>query len=252
MGSLLVASLFGDFCGGNQGIKSRKSVGKGGVNSPNSLNSGHIISIVNPAMMTTTHILIGAALSSRPRFKPYQIVLAWLGGFAPDLSIFIMVGYSRFVEIGEAGLWRYPDGLYWQQPWQFFSAVSNSFPMWITICLLAYFAFAKIASLRTLGLGVLIFSTAALAHISVDFFTHARDAHVQFWPFSDWRFNSPISYYDPEFYGKIVATLEIFLGLGLISYLFLQFKNWPVRMVAVLCGIPYLLSVWFIATGAVH
>ncbi|MCF6302800.1 MAG: hypothetical protein L3J13_06315, partial [Devosiaceae bacterium] len=210
------------------------------------------IFIVTSIMMTTTHILIGAALSSRPRFQPYQIVLAWFGGFVPDLSIFIMVGYSRFVEVGPAGLWREPEGLYWQQPWQFFSAVSNSFPMWIFLCALALFLFRRVAALKTLGLALLIFSTAALSHITVDFFTHARDAHVQFWPFSEWRFHSPISYYDPEFYGRIVATLEIFLGLALITYLVKQFKNWPVRMVAILFGTPYIMSVWFIATGAMH
>ena len=76
-------------------------------------------------MLTTSHILFGAALSSRPHFRGWQLTLAWVGGFAPDASIYLMVAYSRLVDGTGVELWNRPDGLYWQEPWQVFSAISN-------------------------------------------------------------------------------------------------------------------------------
>lgn len=192
---------------------------------------------------------MGAAISSRPGLKPYQIVLAWLGGFIPDASIFLMVAYSRFAEVSGAGLWRAPNGLYWQEPWQFFSAVSNSIPMWIVLSVLGLVLFIGTKALKTIGLSLLIFSSAALVHVLIDLATHARDAHVHFWPLTDWRFHSPLSYYDPAFHGKVVGMFEAIMGLGIITYLVINYKNWPVRILSVLFAAPYFLSAWFIING---
>jgi hypothetical protein len=189
---------------------------------------------------------MGAALCARPRFKPYQILLAWLGGFTPDASIFIMVAYSRFADVAGASLWSRAGGLYWQEPWQFFSAVSNSIPMWILFCAVGFAIFKKSTSLKSVGLAVLIFSSATLVHVMVDFLTHASDAHVHFWPLTDWRFHSPVSYYERAFYGRIVGLFEVAMGLGIIVYLVTRFKYWPVRILAVLLGLPYLVSLYFI------
>jgi membrane-bound metal-dependent hydrolase YbcI (DUF457 family) len=41
-----------------------------------------------------------------------------------------------------------------------------------------------------------------VGHTLVDFFTHSNDARPLFWPISDWRWASPISYYDPLHYGR--------------------------------------------------
>ena len=39
-------------------------------------------------------------------------------------------------------------------------------------------------------------------HTVVDFLTHVDDLRPLFWPFSDWRWSSPVSYYNPRYYGR--------------------------------------------------
>jgi membrane-bound metal-dependent hydrolase YbcI (DUF457 family) len=39
-------------------------------------------------------------------------------------------------------------------------------------------------------------------HTLVDFLTHSNDARPLFWPISDWKWASPISYYNPLHYGR--------------------------------------------------
>ncbi len=195
-------------------------------------------------MLTSSHILMGAALTSRSWFRPYQLALAWAGGFMPDFSIFLMVVYSRFAGISGAALWDKPNGLYWQEPWQFYSALSNSFFIWGLVLLAGFALFRFSARFKALGLGVLIFSGGYFLHICVDFITHADDAHVQFWPFSEWRFHSPISYWQREYYGRIVSLFELVMGLLLVIYLMRAFRQWPVRIATGFMAIPYGISLW--------
>lgn len=195
-------------------------------------------------MLTSSHILIGAAVASRPKMPPWQLLLAWAGGFAPDASIFTMVVYSLLVNGPGVDLWSMSDGLYWQQPWQTFSAISASFPLWAAVVLTGFVLFRFSERFKTLGLGIVIFSVAYFLHITADFFTHADDAYAQFWPFSDWRFNSPVSYWQPQYYGRVFGVLEAITGLGVVIYLVVRFKQWPVRAAAILMSLPYGASLW--------
>ena len=45
-------------------------------------------------------------------------------------------------------------------------------------------------------------------HVPEDLFLHHDDGHRHFYPLSQWRYSSPVSYWDPNHYGKIVAPLE--------------------------------------------
>ena len=193
-------------------------------------------------MLTSSHILIGAVAASRPNMRWWHIFLAWVGGFAPDASIFLMVVYSRLVNGPGVDLWNNPGGLYWQEPWQTYSAISNSFPLWGAVLLCGLLLYRYSVKHKPLGVVILIFGIGYFLHISVDFVTHADDAHVQFWPFSDWRFNSPVSYYQREYYGQIFSVLEMIMGLSIVAYLVLKFRRWPVRIAAVLMAIPYFIS----------
>ena len=192
-------------------------------------------------MITTTHVLIGAAAASRPHFRPWQITLAWLGGFAPDISIFMMVALSRIVSVPGANIWHRPDGLYWQEPWQTFSAILNSVPLWAVIIIAGWLLFKNHQSYRSLGIGLLIVGVAALLHVVTDFLTHADDAHVHFWPITDWRFNSPVSYYQTAYYGQVFSIFETVLNIALALYLILRFRQWPVRVLAVLFVAPSVM-----------
>lgn len=193
-------------------------------------------------MLTTTHMLLGAAVTTRPRFRPWQITLGWLGGFTPDASVFLMVGASRVGMTGTGDMWRQPDGLYWQEPWQTLSAISNSMPLWVLLILAGLAVMRFLPRFRPLGLGLVIFAGAALLHVLCDFPVHTDDAHVHFWPFSDWRFHSPVSYYQTSHYGGQFRIFEMLLDAGVAVYLAVRFPQWPVRILAVLLGVaPFLM-----------
>ena len=64
------------------------------------------------------------------------------------------------------------------------------------------------ARLRGWQAGQLFFASLFL-HALGDFPVHVEDAHPQFFPFSDWRFRSPVSYLDPAHNGVLGATAEL-------------------------------------------
>ena len=45
-------------------------------------------------------------------------------------------------------------------------------------------------------------------HTIADFLTHVDDTRPLFWPLSGWEWSSPVSYYDPRFYGREFLALE--------------------------------------------
>ncbi len=76
----------------------------------------------------------------------------------------------------------------------------------------------------------------AMSHSMVDIFTHHDDGPLLLFPF-DWqlRFQSPISYWDPRYYGRVVSALEHLMDLGALLYLLLPW--WRSRHRASLEGV---------------
>ena len=188
-------------------------------------------------MLTSTHMLLGAVVSTRPHFSGRLIASGWLGGVVPDLSIVVMFAISRLMRLTPGATWQAPNGMYWQEPWQEISAISNSIPLWAGLSLLGWFLFQYAKKLNGFGLYLLVFSIAALTHTLGDFPVHTDDAHVHFWPFSDWRYYSLVSYYQSANFGGIFRVFEMASALGLAGYLIFRFRQWQVRILAVLLGI---------------
>lgn len=195
-------------------------------------------------MLTNTHMLVAAAATGRPQFKWYHLTLAWLGGVLPDFNIVVMIAWSRLTGF-TGNMWREPGGLYWQQPWQAISAVVNSMPLWASGLALGYWIFRASVKFKEWGRGMMILCGGCLLHVIADFPVHTDDAHVHFWPFTDWRFHSPVSYYQRAHYGDIVGAIEVVVGVALAAFIFWRFKQWPMRAMAVLMIVPYFLSVGF-------
>lgn len=59
-------------------------------------------------------------------------------------------------------------------------------------------------------------------HCLIDLPVHHDDAHRHFFPFSEYRFFSPVSYWDPQHFGNYVLTVEIVLTLILGGYLWVS------------------------------
>jgi len=110
-------------------------------------------------------------------------------------------------------------------------APSHSVPLWLA-------ALALAAALRARAAAA--FAAGGLLHQAFDFPLHADDPHRHLWPLSDWRFESPVSYWDPARYGAWVQPLELALGLLLVAVLW---RRWPGRWARAALAFALLLYV---------
>ncbi len=127
--------------------------------------------------------------------------------------MFVFFGWSRLQGWSGDETWNVQ---YWTEPWQSLGAVSNSFVIWALILALAFWK-------RTPLLWVA--AAAALVHIAFDFPLHGDDAHRHFWPVTDWRFFSPVSYWDPEANGLLGGLIETVVTFAAIIVLWMRFKT---------------------------
>ena len=197
-------------------------------------------------MITTSHMLMGAFATTRPRMRGFVVFLGWLGGFFPDLPMFVMVGVARMAE-SPVNLWRQPDGLYWNDPWRTLTDLSHSVPIWAVLLVLGWAGWRWAGPrLALAGLALLVFSASALIHSLADLVVHTHDAHAHFLPLSDWVFHSPVSYYQRDHFGREFSLFELGFALVAAWFLFRWFRSWTVRIATVLMVVPVVLH-----TGAI-
>lgn len=184
-------------------------------------------------MNTPAHLIMGAAAFGRPDARA---VTWWAlaGGFAPDVSLYVMAGVSLFV-LGLSPQLVF-DELYYSDMWQQVFAVDNSFILWGIGLGLALWR--KVA-------WAVAFCGAALLHIAFDFPLHNHDARMHFWPLTDWKFISPISYWEGARGGDIVGAIEVALVAVLGVYLLRRFKDVWLRItfavLALMQVVPFLV-----------
>lgn len=189
-------------------------------------------------MNTPTHILIGAALFAR-RDRPAVTLAAFAGGLVPDLAMFAMYGGAVWIlGIPERTVF---GSLYFSDTWQAVFAIDHSFFVW--------------GGLVALGLALrrpvlAAFAGAGLAHAAVDFVLHNDDARRQLWPVSDWVFRSPVSYWDPAYYGNIVAPVEAGLVLVLAVLLLRRLRRW--WEIAMTLAAALVIWLPIVLTGGLH
>ena len=71
---------------------------------------------------------------------------------------------------------------------------------------------------------VLLWALAGAAlHALSDIFTHAGDGPMFLYPLSSLRFHSPVSYWDPKYYGRIFSVFGYLLDAVLVFYLSYQY-----------------------------
>ncbi len=204
-------------------------------------------------MNTQTHILLACAVLlpavpnvSKVVAKRGQVfafsLAAIVGAVLPDASIFVMWGIAKAQGVAESVIWR---EWYFSDFWQLIGALSNSIPMYIALAVVAYlfggrFRTSNHSNALWASL-LLILSVAALLHVVTDLPLHHDDGHPHFWPFSGWIFSSPVSYWDPNHYGKIWSLIEIGLALLLVTMLWRRFKNRIVRALLILVSLSYVV-----------
>ena len=176
-------------------------------------------------------------LSQRDAPKRNIAVLA--GSLIPDMFIYVAaIWLTVFAGVTHEELW---DDIYFQDPMQTWGAIFNSLPLYATLA-----AIGVVFRQTTLGKLTLLFGLAAIIHILTDLPVHADDAHRHFWPVSDWRFYSPVSYWDKNYHAPWVMIVETALVLGSITILWRRFSARWVRLVLGLLG--FLMIILMIAS----
>jgi hypothetical protein len=154
------------------------------------------------------------AKATDPKPNKLRTLVIVAGGLVPDLPAYafffvhtILLGTSQQL------MW---DVLYFDSAWSPFITLSHSLLLWPVLLLFA--ALAKRALLR-------LFAISALLHVSLDFLVHHDDAYRHLWPLSDWKFMSPVSYWDPAYYGNWASLFDAVLVIALLTWLVSHYKN---------------------------
>ena len=150
--------------------------------------------------MTQSHIAIGLPLAAKSGRRA-AIAGAILGGITPDFMMVPMVLISSFVLGQDMGQSWSPT--YYGVPWWNIDQIANSGPLYALLAGVA--ALAMRQTQHWWPRFLLAFSITALLHVGFDFLTHATDGHIHFWPFSDFVFASPVSYWESAHHGRLLT-----------------------------------------------
>jgi hypothetical protein len=169
--------------------------------------------------------------------KEYKSInpILFTGALMPDLPLFMFfVFYSLISPTSQQVIWR---ELYFHPSWQIVFDLFHSLPLWGILFLLSFFAKRYQAS---------IFCMAALLASAQDLLVHYEDAHAHFFPFSDYRFASPVSYWNPEHYGRQFAVIEILMVVvaGIWTFKRLESKWGKIVLIFAIAALITSSSMW--------
>ncbi len=186
-------------------------------------------------MNTQSHILMGAILFGRP--LPRLALAGAAGGLIADIPMFVIVALLR---MGGYSFDEIFGRIYWEQWWQVLNAVGHSFLIGGVLTLVAWLVIRRHGAAQAPRAALCFaFAGSALLHSVIDFLVHREDAHMQFWPLTEWRFVSPVSYWDPAHYGNWFSLFEAALGLVMAVMLFRRYRNVLARIALAIAILLY-------------
>ena len=193
-------------------------------------------------MNTPAHIVFSLALLGRKNSIHYVMAIT-AGALFPDLMMIVFYGYERLMRVPESIIWGQH---YYLPAWQNLFDITNSIPLFGLVCAIAaWYARPALA----------LFSGSALIHCALDLLVHHEDSHRHFYPFSDFRFFSPVSYWNPAHYGNVIGLLEValftlaavYLWLGQRSEVSGHLSMTRLRVVIIATACVYLVFFLFVA-----
>lgn len=172
-------------------------------------------------MNTPAHAIINLLLLPQSERRQHGIAII-IGALLPDAPMLIFYLWSRLIGVSETQIWK--TG-YFHPTWQAVFDGFHSFPLLAVAALCAW-----LAKLRWL---TLLFASMFL-HACFDFPLHHNDAHHHFFPFSDWQFQSPVSYWNPAYYGQYIGALELLTVVAGSAWLMRRHRQLRLPVAAVL------------------
>lgn len=178
-------------------------------------------------MNTPAHVVVSLLCLGR-QDRAAVITPLVIGAILPDAPMFVMYFIERVVRgTPESVIWR---EVYHAPHWQNFIDLFNSLPLMVLGL--------GLSVVMNSQFGWLLFASMIL-HVAGDLPLHHHDAHRHFFPLSDWRFKSPLSYWDPNHYGHIVSLVEIIGAIAGCVLLLQIYQSWPSRLCIGLIGLAY-------------
>ena len=177
---------------------------------------------------TPAHVAVNMLVLTG-RAPPRAQLVVLIGAVLPDAPMFWFYFYQKVLRgRAESFIW---DHAYFQAGWQNFFDAFNSIPLFAVGLLASWMLRAR--------LWMLLFASLLL-HVALDLPLHNDDAHRHFFPLSDWRFTSPVSYWDPRHYGNWFGVIEAVSVLICCALLY-QWSRYPAsRVLVALIGAVYL------------
>jgi len=161
--------------------------------------------------------------------------MIFTGAIMPDLPLFVFFAfYTIILPTPQQVIWH---EMYFYPFWQAVFDLFHSLPIWGIFFLFSFFAKRYRAS---------IFCMAGLLASAQDLFVHHEDAHAHFFPFSDYRFASPVSYWNPEHYGRQFALFEILMvvAAGIWTFKRLESRWGKILLIMAIAALITSSSLW--------
>lgn len=179
-------------------------------------------------MNTPSHAILNLFILGR-KSLPQANLPIFIGAILPDIPIFVLYAWAKLIaRLPEKQIWT---ETYYQPFWQNIVALFHSIPLALIGWLIAYkFGWEKIQ----------ILCLSLVLHSCFDLPVHNDDAHRHFFPFSNYRFISPISYWDRKHYGSIVSLIEILLVFLATFPVFNQIQSWIGKGLLIGINVIYL------------
>lgn len=191
-----------------------------------------------PAHAAVNLLLLGgrdATGASPPESPPPtgHLVAVTVGAVLPDAPMLLFYGVEKLRGVPESVIWSLT---YHHPDWQTLFDLVGSLPLIIVALVIARRLAAPrlFALLASMGL-----------HALCDLPLHHDDAHRHLWPLSDWRFRSPVSYWDPAHHGTLFAVLEIALVVLATATLLRRHGEPRARLLVAMVALTYLLYLGF-------
>ena len=202
-------------------------------------------------MTTPAHAALSLIVLGRSERNALPVAL---GAVAPDAPMLVFYLWERLVRgVSEGRIW---SERYFDPGWQVVFDIPSSIPLLaLALCILLVlvgrrstgrFPAAGVAATpRPARLtAATLFVASMILHALGDLPLHREDAHRHFFPVSDWRFTSPVSYWDPDHYGGYAAVGEVVLVLAVSVFLFRTYRGRGRWIVAGVAGV-YALFIAF-------
>lgn len=184
-------------------------------------------------MNTPTHAILNLAFLGRKDQPSWNPLIIW-GALIPDLAMFGFYALLKFQGVSESQIWQTE---YYRPFWQDVFDLFNSIP-------LAVLGLFVMLHFKRTG-WALLFGSIVL-HCLEDLPLHADDGHRHFWPFSQFRFESPVSYWDPSHYGHIAAPIELVVMWIASVYVFRRVRSrWTKALLILSSALPPLVYIYF-------